>query len=183
MTDVLVTDELLAHRRLVGIHRLDERWDGEWHLVNAPKYWHGQLQARLVYELMTRGEPLGLIVTVGTAVFGGPRNWRTPDVVVARPGSTYGDDEGLARAELVIEIRSPGDESYEKLPFYGERCREVMILRRDRTFDLHRATPEGLVLVPPDADGAVHCEALDVTFTTVAGPGLRIAWEGHTADI
>lgn len=182
MTDV-VTDELLAHRRLVGIHRLDECWDGEWHLVNPPKNWHNVLQMRLAYQLMTRAEPLGLVVTAETGVFGADDNWRTPDVAVFRPGHEYGNDEGVTRAELVIEVRSPGDESYRKLPFYGERCREVMILRQDRTFDVHRATPEGLVLVAPDADGRVRCEALDLTFATVAGPRLHVAWEGHTAEV
>jgi hypothetical protein len=79
-------------------------------------------------------------------------------------------------------VRSPGDDSYRKLPFYAERVREVLILHRDRTPELYR----GMDRVTPEADGSVHCETLDVTFTSVAtddGPRLRIAWDGGSAEV
>ncbi|HEX7132282.1 MAG TPA: Uma2 family endonuclease [Iamia sp.] len=174
----VVTDALLEHRRLLGMDKLDERWAGVWHFVNAPKNWHADLQVELVIVLALRAKALGLRATFENGLFGADDDWRIPDLLVARPGDDYGD-AGRARAELVVEIRSPGDDSYEKLPFYAERVQEVLILHRDRTPELYR----GMDRVTPEEDGSVRSEALDVTFTPVEGPKLRITWDGGTAEV
>lgn len=177
----VVTDDLLEHRRRLGIDKSDERWAGVWRIVNPPKNWHGELQSELYEALLPRARALGLRRRMEGGVFGAEDDWRVPDLVYARPGTDYGD-AGLARAELVVEIRSPGDDAYRKLPFYAERVREVLILHRDRTPELYR----GMEQVPPDADGSVRSEALGVTFTPVAtdaGPKLRITWDGGTAEV
>lgn len=153
--------------------------------MNPPKYWHVVLAADLLMVTVplaaARGlrafpEPMGL--------FGADDDWRVPDQVVARPGSTYGD-AGLATAELVVEIRSPGDDSYRKLPFYAERgVREVLILHEDRRVELFRPTPEGeMAAVVPEADGSVRSEVLDVVLATVEGPLLRLTWDGGSAEV
>jgi Uma2 family endonuclease len=175
----VVTDDLLAHRRRLGIDRRDECWAGEWHIVNPPKIWHNRVQRDLLVALIPRAEALGLEPFGECGVFGAADDFRVPDLVFVRPEDVYGDGEGWTRAELVVEVRSPGDDSYEKLPFYAERVREVLILHRDRTPELYRGTDR----VTPDADGSVRCEALDVTFTPVAGPTLRITWDGGTAEV
>ncbi len=103
-----------------------------------------------------------------------------PDLVLARPGDTDGD-AGKARAEMVVEVRSPGDDSDRKLPFDAERVREVLILHRDRTRELDR----GMDRVVPGEDGSVHSEALDLTLApveTADGPRLRITWDGGSAE-
>lgn len=177
----VVTDDLLEHRRRLGIDKSDERWAGEWRIVNPPKNWHSVLLMRLGVALMPVIDALGLEAGVENGVFGADDDWRVPDLVVARPEDTYGD-AGKARAELVVEIRSPGDDSYLKLPFYAARVREVLILHRDRTPELFR----GRERVHAAADGSVRSEALGVTFTPVAtdaGPRLRIAWDEGVAEI
>lgn len=182
----VVTDALLEHRRRLGLDKKDERWAGEWHIVNAPKDWHALLAARLVRALGPAADERGLDALVEGGLFGADDDWRVPDHIYARPDDRYGD-AGRARAELVVEIRSPGDDSYRKLPFYAERVREVLVLHRDRTPELFRADGVGgMVRVEPDAAGAVRCEALDVTFAPVEGtdgPRLRITWEGGTAEV
>jgi len=42
MRAVLVnaSDSMVEERRRLGIDKHDERWEGEWHFVNPPKYWH-----------------------------------------------------------------------------------------------------------------------------------------------
>lgn len=180
---VVVTEDLLEHRRRLGLDKRDERWAGEWRIVNPPKNWHGSLQARLVARLLPLAEARGLDCSTENGIFGADDDWRVPDMVVSRPGDTYGD-AGRARAELVVEVRSPGDDSYRKLPFYAERVREVLILHEDRTPELYRSDGQGgIARVAPDADGSVHCEALDVTFAPVAGPRLRITWDGGTTEV
>src|SRR5688572_24375904 len=124
---------------------------------------------------------MGLRPVYEGGLFGADDDWRVPDQVYARPEATYGD-AGMARAELVVEIRSPGDDSYLKLPFYAERVREVLVLHRDRTPELFR----GLDRVAPGADGSVRSEALGVTFTPVVtddGARLRITWDDGTAEV
>ena len=178
----VVTDDLLAHRRRLGIDGRDERWAGEWRIVNPPKVWHIRVQRDLMFALAPKAIALGLEPLGESGVFGAPDDWRVPDLVLVRPEDLYGDDEGWTRAELVVEVRSPGDDSYRKLPFYAERVREVLILHRDRTPELYRGTDR----VAPDGDGSVRSEALDVTFTPVEtsdGPQLRITWDGGVAEV
>jgi Uma2 family endonuclease len=178
----VVTDDLLEHRRRLGLDRRDERWAGEWRIVNPPKNWHARVQRDLLVVLIPRAAALGLEPLSESGVFGAADDFRVPDVVFVRPDEVYGDDEGWARAELVVEIRSPGDDSYRKLPFYAERVREVLILHRDRTPELYRGTER----VEPAEDGSVPSETLAVTFAPVAtddGPRLRITWDGDAAEV
>jgi Uma2 family endonuclease len=178
---IVVTDDVLEHRRRLGIDKSDERWAGEWRIVNPPKHWHGVVASRLFAALLPRSDILGLQVTFENGIFGADDDFRVPDLVIGRPGDTYGD-AGRSRAELVVEIRSPGDDAYRKLPFYAERVREVLILHRDRTPELYR----GMDRVPAEEDGSVRSEALGVTFTpveTTDGPRLRIAWDEGSAEV
>ncbi len=70
-------------------------------------------------------------------IFADAQDWRVPDQVYARPDRE--SEEGLTGAELVVEVRSPDDESYAKLPFYAARgITEAMIVHRDRRFELYR---------------------------------------------
>lgn len=178
----VVTDDLLEHRRRLGIDRRDERWAGEWRIVNPPKNWHGSLCGRLCAALVPVADARGLESGVENGVFGADDDFRVPDLAFARPQDAYGGEAGRARAELVVEIRSPGDDSYRKLPFYAERVREVLVLHRDRTPELYR----GMARVAPDDDGSVRSEALDVRLTPIEtddGPRLRITWDGGAAEV
>jgi Uma2 family endonuclease len=48
-------------------------------------------------------------------------------------------EEGVVSAEFVIEVRSPGDDSYKKVAFYASRgVTEFMIIHQDRRFELYR---------------------------------------------
>ncbi len=170
----------IAQRQRLGLDKLDELWDGVWHLVNPPKRWHGELNTELLLVLAPRAAAKGLKrYGDATGVYGDvEKNWRIPDQVYARPED--GIEEGVTGAELVVEVRSPGDETYEKLPFYAERgVTEVLIVHQDRRFELRRLGREGAYEVVEDGAS----EALGVTFSTGAGPKLRIAWEGGSAEV
>jgi len=105
-------------------------------------------------------------------------DWRIPDQVYARPDQEV--EEGLTGAELVVEVRSPGDESYAKLPFYAaRRIAEALIVHRDRRFELYRLGSDGTY--QPVDDG--RCTTLGVTFTTVEGAKLRVDWDGGSAEV
>ena len=51
---------------------------------------------------------------------------------------------------MLVEIESPGDDSEEKVPFYGQLgVRELLLIHRDkRTLRLLRLAEQELVLVP-----------------------------------
>ncbi|MGH9190236.1 MAG: Uma2 family endonuclease [Acidimicrobiales bacterium] len=186
MRAVLVhaSSSLVEERRRLGIDKKDERWEGEWHFVNPPKRWHGRLNTDLFLVLAPLARDRGLDPYAdNTGVFADIEgDWRVPDQVYARP--EHGIDEGVIGAELVVEVRSPGDESYEKLPFYAARgVNEVLIVHRDRRIELHRLDVVGGYLVVDDVSGTTTSSVLGVTFTTVDGPALRIAWDGGSAEV
>lgn len=57
---------------------------------------------------------------------GGPEDYRVPDGGLLSPGP---DELYLSTAALVLEVVSPGDESWEKLPFYAaHHVAEVLIV-------------------------------------------------------
>jgi Uma2 family endonuclease len=172
-------ESLLDERRRLGMDKFDERWEGEWHFVNPPKSWHALLNGDLLRVLGPHADRAGLRST-GDAlgVFAAEKDWRVPDQAYLRPEQIV--EEGVTGAELVVEFRSPGDESYEKLPFYaGRGITEAMIVHRDRRFELFRL--DGAGAYQPVEDG--RSEVLGVTFSTVEGPKLRIDWEGGSAEV
>ena len=182
MRAVLVnaSESLVHERHRLGLDRQDERWEGEWHLVNPPKLWHPRLNSDMTYVLTPRARAAGLVAYCeSTGIFADlETDWRVPDQVYARPEHEI--EEGLTGAELVVEIRSPGDESYAKLPFYADRgITEAMIVHRDRRFDLYRLGRDGEYQPVDDGQSTV----LGVTFTTVDGPRLRVAWDGGSDEV
>lgn len=174
---------LLDQRRREGIDKLDERWEGMWHLVNPPKRWHSRLNTDLLLTLGPIAKQRGLdAYGDGTGVFAASDDWRVPDQVYARP--PHRTDDGVSSADLVIEVRSPDDETYEKLPFYAARgINEVLVLHKDRRVELYRLREDGAYVRVEDAAGRVHCATLDVAFEQVDGPALRLTWPTGEATL
>lgn len=147
--------------------------------MNPPKRWHPELNSNLFRVLAPLAETLGLSpYCESTGVYADVEtDWRVPDQVYAR--AHHEIDDGVTGAELVVEVRSPGDESYAKLPFYAKRgITEVLIVDRERHVALYRL---GGAAYEPVEDG--RSSVLGVTFATVDGPKLRITWDGGSADV
>jgi Uma2 family endonuclease len=179
-----VTEREIDDRRRLGIDKHDECWAGEWHLVNPPKMWHEELNTPLLIALYPRAVALGLNAHAGSVgLFAADNDWRVPDQIYFRPEDAR--EEGVVSAEFVVEIRSPGDDSYKKMPFYASRgVAEFMIIHEDRRFELYRLNDQRyFVPAKPDDDGVVRSPVLDVGFSTVDGPRLRVAWEGGSAEV
>jgi len=177
---VNVSEALVEERRRLGIDHQDERWEGEWHFVNPPKLWHARLNTDMAMVLYPLAKRVGLhAYCEATGVFSDlEMDWRVPDQVYVRPDQEI--EEGVTGAEFVVEARSPGDESYAKLPFYAEKgITEVIIVQRDRHFELYRMGSHGAYQLV--ADG--RSDVLGVIFSTVDGPKLRITWDGGTAEV
>jgi Uma2 family endonuclease len=167
----------LEERRRTGGDRWDEVWQAVLHIVPSPTEEHQRLGTKLLVVTDPLAEARGLRAAYELSLFQ-PGEWekdyRNPDLVYYRPPV----GPRLVTAELVVEILSPGDETYEKLPFYRARgVKEVLVLDpRTRLPELHFA--DGAT-----AKGLVRSAVLGVTFEAVAGPLLRIAWDGGEARI
>jgi Uma2 family endonuclease len=176
---VNVPESLVDERRRLGIDKQDERWEGEWHFVNPPKRWHPRLNADLFLVVAPLARRRGLDpYGDSTGIFADLElDWRVPDQAYATP--EQGIEEGLTGAALVVELRSPGDETYAKLPFYAARgVNEVLVVHEHRQFELYRLR-EGHYERAEDGTSNV----LSVTFETVHGPRLRVTWDSGTAEV
>jgi Uma2 family endonuclease len=123
------TPELEAmkeNRRRSGLDRLDEVWEGVLHMVPAPSHEHADIESQLHAILRPLARQAGLTMIGQSNVGESEDDFRVPDAALHRPGSG-----GIwhPTAALVIEIVSPGDESWKKLSFYAaHEVDEVLIV-------------------------------------------------------
>ena len=126
---------VIAERQRLGLDGRDEVWDGEYHMVPPASNEHQRVEMLLAFALMPVVDAVGLVIRPEIGLFDpdapGDRDFRAPDLTIYHPeiGSERGAD---GAASLVVEIRSPGDESFQKLPYF-ERLGvgEVLIVDRD----------------------------------------------------
>lgn len=118
--------KLLERRRRSGLDRLDEIWEGVYHMVPAPSHAHASIEAQLVRLLGPAADAAGLEATGQCNIGESEHDFRVPDGALHRPGAA---GTWHPTAAIVIEVVSPGDESWEKLPFYAaHRVDEVLIV-------------------------------------------------------
>ncbi len=152
-----VDERMLAERRRLGLDHQDEMWEGVLHMVPPPFSRHGQIQLELGAALLGVAKRLGLSAGVETGVFAGPEDYRVPDLVVY-PASA-GSERGIDGAPLVVfEIRSPNDESYDKVPWYLARGTGSVVIVEPATSTVSVFTAAGPV--EADADGLVAIPGL-----------------------
>jgi Uma2 family endonuclease len=120
-------EALKERRRRAGLDRLDEVWEGVLHMVPAPSYEHAKVAQQLAELLGPCARNAGLEPAMGEFNLGESEDdFRVPDGGLHRPGA---DGIWLPTAALVVEIVSPEDETWEKLPFYAAHgVDEVLIV-------------------------------------------------------
>jgi len=167
-------EQLLAERRRLGHDGRDEMWEGELHMVPPPSFDHQEREAALAILLGPVAHALGLRIATEPGLYAADDNWRVPELAVVRPGQVVhrGVEGG---AVLVVEIRSPGDETDAKIPFYaGFGVDELLILERDTAaVALLRLSAATLVPVLADDAGWVTC-SLGVAFRQGANDVLEV---------
>ncbi len=127
-------DELLERRRRLGQDRHDEVWDGVLHVSPYASGRHADIQIQVATIMRPLAMKVGLWATADFNFGAGPQSFRVPDGGLhrERPLDLY-----MPTAVLVLEVVSPHDESWEKLPFYAASgVDEVLIVDpRQRTVD------------------------------------------------
>jgi Uma2 family endonuclease len=119
-------EALLAHRRKTGIDRRDEIWEGVLHLAPATSLSHARIAQQLALLLHKPAHEAGLELVMQEFNLGDSTDdYRIPDGGIFRPGT---DGIWIPTAAVVIEIVSPDDESWEKLPFFAARSVDEVVI-------------------------------------------------------
>ena len=177
-----IPQHILEERARKGIDRWDEMWEGVLHIPPPPSREHQDLTARIATWLQThwtmpRGNRVHMQINVASPG-GWPNDYRIPDLVLLTP-----DRFEIERGEylegaptVVIAIRSPGDETIEKMPFYAKLgVPELWIIDRDtRRAELHLLREGRYQQQPPGSDGWLESAATGIRLRAETGKKLAI---------
>lgn len=110
-------EALLERRRRAGVDRLDEVWQGVRHMVPGPSFEHARVATQLTLLLDAPARTAGLLLAMHEFNLGeSEHDFRVPDGGLLRPGA---GGVWLSTAAIVVEVISPGDETWQKLEFYA----------------------------------------------------------------
>ena len=176
-----VPPDILAWRKRTGADRRDEMWEGVLHMAPSPNREHQDLEGTMETYLRLRwARPRGARVyhQINVCPPGGwPNNYRIPDLVLLTPARFAIDHNEYFEGapDVVVELRSPGDESYEKLGFYASLgVPEVWIIQRDsKEPEIYTLQGNDYVLQPANTAGWV--------LSAVTGIELRAGVPGKLA--
>ena len=139
ITDPSLEEELRAQRAAWGSDKWDEVWEDVYVMSPLPNDEHQQIVSRLSAILIDRLEFQGHgNVRAGVNVSDRKDNWkenyRCPDVAVFLNDTKAEnrDTHWFGGPDFVVEIVSLGDQTRQKLPFYGKvGTRELLVVDRD----------------------------------------------------
>jgi hypothetical protein len=137
----VVPEHILAWRKRTGMWQRDEIWDGVLHMSPEPDREHQDFEWALETWLRlkwARPRRAKVYHRINLSHAGAGSDWihnfRIPDLVLLTRARFAIDCRTHFEGgpEVVVEIRSPNDESEEKLPFYAQLgILEVWIIDRD----------------------------------------------------
>ncbi|MBI2922808.1 MAG: Uma2 family endonuclease [Planctomycetes bacterium] len=169
-----VPESVIEERRRRGLDARDEVWEGVYHMGPPPSNVHQSIVDKLhvLFSVYFEKHRLGLIRSgIGVRDAGSAQqSYRVPEWFALRTGREHllRDDSSYVDEgpDAVVEVRSPGDETDEKRPFY-ERVAvgELLIVDRDsRKPEVWRRAGAALAPLSPATDGWLLCEALRAFF-------------------
>jgi Uma2 family endonuclease len=127
--------ELLERRKMLGQDRKDEVWEGVLHMVPAPGHSHAKVAQQLAEMLGPLARAAGLQPTMAEFNLGdSDEDYRVPDGGLHRPGAA---EMWHPTAALVVEIVSPGDDTWKKLPFYAAHDVDELLIVDPDTRTVH----------------------------------------------
>ncbi len=187
-----VPPDILAWRKCTGADRWDEMWEGVLHMAPSSNREHQDLEGAMETYLRLRwARPRGARVyhQINVCPPGGwPNNYRIPDLVLLTPERFAIDrNEYFEGApDVVVELRSPGDASYEKLGFYAALgVLEVWIIQRDsKEPEIYTLQGNDYVLQPADTAGWTRSAVTGIELR-VGAPGklaMRLAGDESTRE-
>jgi Uma2 family endonuclease len=158
--------ELIEHRRRTGADRHDEVWEGVYHMIPTAGFGHSLIAAQLAVLLDAPARAGGLLVGVEFNL-GVKDDFRVPDLGVHREPQR---GAWVPTAAIAVEILSPGDDTWEKLPFYARHEVDELLIVDPAS---HSVTWLGLR--EGEYRAIDHSEILDLGPSALAE---RIDWPG-----
>lgn len=130
---------LIAERQATGQDKYDEVWDGVYLMSPMANPEHQDVVTELAAILVevVRRNGLGRVHAGGNVSDRDDdwtKNYRCPDILVFLKGNPAECREAywFGGPDFAVEVVSPGDRAYEKLPFYAQvNTREVLIVDRN----------------------------------------------------
>lgn len=126
-------ERLLEERRRSGAGRRDEVWEGIHNVIPPPSVEHERLTHGLHVVLDSHASAADLVI-VGTVGIGTEEDYRVPDLALLRPGYA---PQWNRTAALIVEIVSPRDDTWEKLPFYAQHQVDEVIIAAPAEREIH----------------------------------------------
>ena len=178
-----LAEQVRQQRAETGADRWDEVWEGTYVMAPMPNVEHQQIIGFLtgvlcnVVLLKKEGNVLPG-TNVSDRQYEWVQNYRCPDVAVYLNSNLAVQHENhwFGGPDLAVEIVSPDDRSYEKLPFYESiGTREVLLIDRyPWKLELFRLDIDRLVSVgvsQPDTGHALQSAVLPLTFRLLPASG------------
>ena len=158
-------EALLEERRRLDQDRRDEVWDGVLHMIPPASHAHEELVMTVGFLLRPYAKARGMTLTGSVAIGTGKENYRAPDLAMHRPGAAA---QWHPTAAVVVEILSPDDDTWKKLPFYAERGVDELVV-----VDLRERTVQWLSLDSGEYRPVERSSVIDLRGDELAG---RIDW-------
>lgn len=176
-----VPQAMLDERRGLGLDGRDEMWDGVLHMVPPAGGPHQSLSGDFYYVAVPLARERGLKPLMETGLFRTADDFRVPDQLYCR--LEHFSRRGAEAAELVVEVRSDGDDTYRKIGFYSALgVREMIVLHpQPRRVEFFRAVEGELREVSPAVDG--HWSEVLGLRLHVADAVLNLVWDGGAAEV
>lgn len=152
-------EALIRQRQALGQDRFDEVWEGVYHMTPGPNTAHAFVEHEVAAVLRPYARAAGLFGS-GQFNLGEPDDYRVPD------GGYHRDRHSAVRvptAVIVVEILSPGDETYDKFGFYAAHgVDEIFVVDPDkRSFEIWQRV-DATTFAPFPASELLHVEADDL---------------------
>jgi Uma2 family endonuclease len=131
-------EELIAQRQAWDVDQHDEVWEGVYFMPPMANDDHQDLVlefASILRESVSKRD-LGKVrpgVNLAVSADNWKDDYRVPDVVVFLAGTAAENHNAFwtGAADFIVEITSPRDRTYEKIPFYSRiGVRELLIFNR-----------------------------------------------------
>jgi Uma2 family endonuclease len=158
-------DELLYRRKRLDLDRADEMWEGVLHVNPTPHGRHGRVLQQIVALLDGLSRAAGLL-PMADFNLGTKGNYRVHDSGILHPGP---DRLYYPTAALVVEIVSPKDESWAKLPFYAAHDVEEVLIVDPKKHEIHWLALRGDRYEPIERSGLIALGPAELA--------ERIEWE------
>ena len=186
MTAIIVDPDLqrrlIRRRRTRGEDRYDKVWEGVYVINALPNDEQQSIVSRLthIFETVVGERGLGQIrpgTNISDRHQGWKENYRCPDVAVFLNNSTAINrrTHWQGGPDLVVEIASPRDQTWEKIEFYASvGTRELIIVdRAPWGIELYRLSASQLSLVGRtdiDSTTVLETESVPLRWRLVSGP-------------